>query len=83
MLFTHVAKYQARIACADILGESMRADMTAIPRVVFCDPEVAAVGMTERDARLAGIELATARVELPAAVARPWTTSRSCAGSWR
>ena len=33
-----------------------RADYGAIPRVVFCDPEVAAVGFTEQQAREAGIE---------------------------
>ncbi|HEY7831173.1 MAG TPA: NAD(P)/FAD-dependent oxidoreductase [Solirubrobacteraceae bacterium] len=43
--FTHVAAYQARIASADILGEPAVADYSAIPRVVFGDPEVACVGM--------------------------------------
>ncbi len=71
--FTHVAMYQGRIACADIAGESVRAEYSAIPRVVFCDPEVASVGMTESQARESGIALATAKVKLAAAVARPWT----------
>jgi pyruvate/2-oxoglutarate dehydrogenase complex dihydrolipoamide dehydrogenase (E3) component len=43
--FTHVAAYQARIAAADILGQDVRADYSAIPRVVFGDPEVACVGL--------------------------------------
>lgn len=43
--FTHVAAYQARIAVADILGGSALADYSAIPRVVFGDPEVACVGL--------------------------------------
>jgi pyruvate/2-oxoglutarate dehydrogenase complex dihydrolipoamide dehydrogenase (E3) component len=43
--FTHVASYQARIAAAAILGEHSRADYSAIPRVVFGDPEVACVGL--------------------------------------
>jgi pyruvate/2-oxoglutarate dehydrogenase complex dihydrolipoamide dehydrogenase (E3) component len=71
--FTHVAKYQGRIAFADIVGEPARADYRAIPRVVFSDPEVAAVGMGEDDARHAGIDVRTVRVALRDSIARPWT----------
>lgn len=63
-LFTHVGKYQARIACADIAGESVRADYTAVPRVVFSDPEIAAVGLTTGQAEDRGIELAEGRADL-------------------
>jgi pyruvate/2-oxoglutarate dehydrogenase complex dihydrolipoamide dehydrogenase (E3) component len=73
MTFTHVAKYQARVACADIFGAPARADYSAIPRVVFCDPEIAAVGLTEEDAREQGIDVASASVALADAIARPWT----------
>jgi pyruvate/2-oxoglutarate dehydrogenase complex dihydrolipoamide dehydrogenase (E3) component len=45
MPFTHVGKYQARICARAMLGDSSaRADYRAVPRVVFCDPQVAAVG---------------------------------------
>jgi pyruvate/2-oxoglutarate dehydrogenase complex dihydrolipoamide dehydrogenase (E3) component len=80
MPFTHVAKYQARVACADITGSSARADYEAVPRVVFCDPEVAAVGLTESAARERGIEVASARVVLGDEVARPWTYERDPRG---
>jgi dihydrolipoamide dehydrogenase len=73
MPFTHVAKYQARIACADIAGESVAADYSAIPRVVFSDPEIAAVGLTEAQAAARELDVALARVELPEVIARPWT----------
>jgi pyruvate/2-oxoglutarate dehydrogenase complex dihydrolipoamide dehydrogenase (E3) component len=56
--FTHVAVYQGRIAAADILGEEHEAaDYTAVPRVTFTDPEVASVGLSEREARERGVEV--------------------------
>ena len=45
--FTHVGKYQAKIAAEDMLGNEARADYRAVPRVVFTDPQVAAVGESE------------------------------------
>jgi len=62
--FTHVAAYQAAIACADILGAPRPADYRAIPRVVFCDPEVATVGLTPDGARERGIRSQIASVDL-------------------
>jgi pyruvate/2-oxoglutarate dehydrogenase complex dihydrolipoamide dehydrogenase (E3) component len=44
---THVGKYQGRIAAVDMLGGQARADYRAVPRVVFTDPQAAAVGATE------------------------------------
>jgi pyruvate/2-oxoglutarate dehydrogenase complex dihydrolipoamide dehydrogenase (E3) component len=46
-LFTHVGKYQARVAAADISGRAAKADYRAIPAGVFTDPEVATVGRTD------------------------------------
>jgi dihydrolipoamide dehydrogenase len=73
MPFTHVAKYQARIVCDDIAGKRARADYRAVPRVVFSAPEIAAVGLTEAQAREQGIDVTSARVRLPDVLARPWT----------
>jgi pyruvate/2-oxoglutarate dehydrogenase complex dihydrolipoamide dehydrogenase (E3) component len=57
-LFTHVGKYQARVAAADMLGRDVKADYRAIPAGIFTDPEVATVGRTE------GAGLVSARWEL-------------------
>ena len=45
-LFTHVGKYQARVAAANVAGRMRRADYRALPASVFTDPQVAAVGDT-------------------------------------
>jgi pyruvate/2-oxoglutarate dehydrogenase complex dihydrolipoamide dehydrogenase (E3) component len=44
---TYVGKYQGRIAAANILGETREADYSAVPRVVFTDPQAASVGEPE------------------------------------
>ena len=41
---TYVGKYQGRVAAANILGRPREADYSAVPRVVFTDPQIAAVG---------------------------------------
>jgi pyruvate/2-oxoglutarate dehydrogenase complex dihydrolipoamide dehydrogenase (E3) component len=72
--FTHVAKYQGRIAAMDILGHPAKADYRAVPRVTFTDPEVAAVGITtEEEARAQGIDAAGIVLDLPTSIARPYT----------
>jgi dihydrolipoamide dehydrogenase len=80
MSFTHVGMYQGRIAAADIAGRPVRADYTAIPRVVFSDPEIAAAGLTEKQAGEQGLNVATATVQLADAIARPWTYEKDPRG---
>jgi dihydrolipoamide dehydrogenase len=80
MPFTHVAKYQGRIAAQDLMGRPARVSYAAIPRVVFTDPEVAAVGLTTAQAREQGIELVTSRIKLPEVLARPWTYEQNPRG---
>lgn len=63
-LLTHMGKYQARVAADVILGRDTAgavADHHAVPRVVFTDPQVAAVGRTEAVARADGIDVRTVR----------------------
>lgn len=73
LAFTHVGMYQGRIAAADITRKTVRADYGAIPRVVFSDPEIAALGVTERQAREQAVQVTTARISLAEAIARSWT----------
>jgi dihydrolipoamide dehydrogenase len=44
---THVGKYQGEIVASNILGEPREANYEAVPRVVYTDPQAAAVGATE------------------------------------
>jgi pyruvate/2-oxoglutarate dehydrogenase complex dihydrolipoamide dehydrogenase (E3) component len=46
-LLTHVGKYQGEIVAANILGEKREANYDAVPRVVYTDPQAAAVGAAE------------------------------------
>ncbi|MBY5163942.1 dihydrolipoyl dehydrogenase family protein [Salsipaludibacter albus] len=60
VLLTHQGKYQARLV-GDRLGgvdvDEAWADDRAVPRVVFTDPQIAAVGLTEQGARDAGLSI--------------------------
>ncbi len=50
--FTHVADYQARLVLRNALFPlSTAVDYTAIPRVIYTEPELARVGLTEAEAR--------------------------------
>lgn len=80
-LFTHVAMYQGRIVADNILGKERRANYRGIPRVVFSDPEVAAAGLTEEQAREEGIDVATATLDVTRAIVRPWTYEENPRGT--
>jgi pyruvate/2-oxoglutarate dehydrogenase complex dihydrolipoamide dehydrogenase (E3) component len=55
--FTHMGKYQARVAADVITGRDARdrASRDAVPRVTFTDPQVVAVGLTATDAAERGL----------------------------
>ncbi|HEX7354948.1 MAG TPA: NAD(P)/FAD-dependent oxidoreductase [Mycobacteriales bacterium] len=76
-LLTHQGKYQARVAGDAIAARakgpvepepwsalSADADHAAVPQVVFCDPEVSAVGLTEDEARDRGLDVKAVEVDL-------------------
>jgi pyruvate/2-oxoglutarate dehydrogenase complex dihydrolipoamide dehydrogenase (E3) component len=60
-LLTHHGKYQARLVGDHLAGEEVdaRADHDALVRVVFTDPQVAAVGPTLTEARERGLDVET------------------------
>jgi pyruvate/2-oxoglutarate dehydrogenase complex dihydrolipoamide dehydrogenase (E3) component len=59
LLFTHVGSYEADLVVKDVLGRPEARDYRVVPRVTFCDPEVASVGLTERQARDDGRDVIT------------------------
>lgn len=70
--FTHMSMYQAAIAVRDILGRpGPAAAYHAVPRVTFTDPEVGSVGMTEQQAREAGLNVRVGVTDL-ASSTRGW-----------
>jgi mercury(II) reductase len=63
--FVYMAAYGARIAAENALnGDGKRYDATAMPAVVFTDPQVASVGLTEAKARRRGLEVQASIVPL-------------------
>ncbi len=61
--FTHLAYYHGQIVARRLRGEDARADHTAIPRVIYTDPEVASVGLSEQAAREHGADVVVASTD--------------------
>ncbi|HSJ16785.1 MAG TPA: NAD(P)/FAD-dependent oxidoreductase [Solirubrobacterales bacterium] len=83
-LLTHMGKYQARIAADHILGKDVAAtaDHTEIPRVVFTEPQVAAVGRTLAAAQGDGLKVRAVDVDT-AGTAGASFTGRNAPGTSR
>ena len=76
-LLTHMGKYQARV-CADVIvaradgrpddlpAFRATADDAGAPQVIFTDPQIAAVGRTEAQARAAGFAVRTVEYDMAA-----------------
>lgn len=64
-LLAHTAVREAEVAVHHILGKDDRMSYRAIPGVVYTNPEIAGVGMTEENASASGVEYRV--VKLPMA----------------
>ncbi len=63
--FVYMAAYGAKLAAKNALnGDSLRYDHSAMPAVVFTDPQVASVGLTEAAARAVGHDVRTSVLPL-------------------
>jgi dihydrolipoamide dehydrogenase len=62
--FTHTATYQGRLVAANLRGDQVEADYRAIPRCVYLDPPVVAVGFTADQARSQGLQIRVAHLDL-------------------
>ncbi len=63
--FVYMAAYGAKIAANNAMnGDSLKYDNAAMPAVVFTDPQVASVGLSEQAARSQGINVKTSVLTL-------------------
>ncbi|MFN2540197.1 MAG: NAD(P)/FAD-dependent oxidoreductase [Mycobacteriales bacterium] len=76
-LLTHMGKYQGRVAGTVIAARARGQDLTGawtqhaasadhdvVPQVVFSDPPVASVGLTEKAARAKGLDVSTVSYDI-------------------
>jgi len=61
MLLAHKASHEGIVAVEAIAGAGVSADWKAVPYAVFSDPEIAGIGLTERDAQAAGRKIKVGR----------------------
>lgn len=65
--FVYMAAYGAKVAARNaVTGNQDRYDNSAMPSVVFTDPQVASVGLTEKAARARGLEVKVSLLPLDA-----------------
>jgi dihydrolipoamide dehydrogenase len=57
----HKASYEGKVAAEAIAGLPSAVDYKAIPAVVFSDPEIASVGLSEKEAKAAGRSVVTGK----------------------
>jgi dihydrolipoamide dehydrogenase len=65
-MLAHVASYEGEVAVENALGHSRQADYRAVPVCIFTHPEIASVGITEREARDASLRYKVSKFPLTA-----------------
>jgi dihydrolipoamide dehydrogenase len=60
-MLAHKASYEAKIGAEVIAGHKVLSQAKCIPSVAYTDPELAWVGMTEREAQAASIDFELSR----------------------
>jgi len=75
-MLAHKASREAKVAAEVIAGQLAELDNRASPAVVFTDPEIAWTGITEQEAKTAGMKVDVSRFPL-AALGRARTLGRT------
>ena len=60
-MLAHVASYEGEVAVENALGHRRAADYRAVPYAIFTIPEVAGVGLTEKESKERGLEYVVSR----------------------
>ncbi len=60
-MLAHVASHQAIVAVHNALGRREAMDYRSVPNCIYTSPEIAGVGMTERQAKEEGVDYVTSR----------------------
>lgn len=61
LMLAHKASSQGKAAAEIIAGEKSSYENLAVPAVIFTDPEIATIGLTEKEAREKGVEIKTGK----------------------
>ncbi|MBI5287305.1 MAG: dihydrolipoyl dehydrogenase [Deltaproteobacteria bacterium] len=61
MLLAHVASAEGTVAVNNALGKDERMDYSIVPAGIFTEPEIASVGLREKDARERGMDVKIGR----------------------
>lgn len=76
VMLAHKASAQGRVAAEVIAGQNSHSDWQTVPAVVFTDPEIAYVGLTEKQAREQGYDVLASK-HMFAAIGRALTMGES------